>query len=157
MTDDRLQRAIRHLSIMDVYLTATQAHHEAGFNPKAAHAFAGLKVQTMHLVRRSEVLETKDDTERFILRVILGFGVRWIREAGSEEGSPEVRALIEADYAAEYLMDERLDQETIDVFALRNASYHVWPYWREYLMSQCERLRMPRLILPIRQFPDNGK
>jgi hypothetical protein len=24
-------------------------------------------------------------------------------------------------------------------------------------MSQCERLRMPRLILPIRQFPDNGK
>lgn len=156
MTVDKLQQAIRHLSIVDVYLTASQARHGEGFSPKAAHALEGLAVQTMHLVRRSEVLET-EKADQFVLRVVLGFGVRWVREEDVEGKEPDIKVLVEADYVAEYLMDERLDQEAIDAFALQNASYHVWPYWREYLMSQCERLRMPRLILPARQFPDNGK
>lgn len=89
------------------------------------------------------------------MRIVLGFGVRWIREP--DERDEEVRAFIEADYVAEYIMDKRLDQEVIDAFALQNASYHAWPYWREFLSSQCERLRMPRLMLPTKQFPDNCK
>src|SRR5690554_902551 len=156
MPDDKLQQAIKHLSIADVYLVASESRHGEGFNPKAAHALEGLRVQTMHVARRSEILET-EKRDQFLLRIVLGFGVRWISESESEEGEPAIRALVEADYVAEYLMDERLEQEAIDAFALQNASYHVWPYWREYLMSQCERLRMPRLILPTRQFPDNQK
>ncbi|MDY6930242.1 MAG: preprotein translocase subunit SecB [Pseudomonadota bacterium] len=156
MADDKLQQAIKHLSIADVYLVASEARHGEGFNPKVAHALEGLKVQTMHVARRSEILET-EKADQFLLRIVLGFGVRWISESESELDQSAIRALVEADYVAEYLMDERLDQEAIDAFALQNASYHVWPYWREYLMSQCERLRMPRLILPTRQFPDNQK
>jgi len=156
MVDDKLQHAIRHLSIVDVYLVASESRHGEGFNPKVAHALEGLKVQTMHVVRRSEILET-ENSGQFILRIVLGFGVRWINATDSESDDPEIRAFVEADYVAEYLMDERLDQEVVDAFALQNASYHVWPYWREYLMSQCERLRMPRLILPTKQFPDNQK
>lgn len=154
MAEDKLQRAIKHLSIADVYLIASKAGHSEDFNPKAAHALEGLKVQTMHVARRSETLETETPGQ-FILRIVLGFGVRWIKASESEEAEPVVRALVEADYVAEYLMDGQLDQDAIDAFALKNASYHVWPYWREYLMSQCERLRMPRLILPTKQFPDN--
>lgn len=154
MVEDKLQRAIKHLSIADVYLIASQARHSDNFNPKTAHALEGLKVQTMHVARRSEILETENDGQ-FILRIVLGFGVRWIKESVAEEAEPEIKAFVEADYVAEYLMNEQLDQDAIDTFALQNASYHVWPYWREYLMSQSERLRMPRLILPTRQFPDN--
>lgn len=108
----------------------------------------------MHVARRSEILET-ESADQFILRIVLGFGGRWIKESAAEEAEPEIKAFVEADYVAEYLMNEQLDQDSIDTFALQNASYHVWPYWREYLMSQSERLRMPRLILPTRQFPDN--
>jgi len=156
MADDKLQRAINHLAISDVYLVASSARHGEDFNPKAAHALEGLKVQTMHLARRSEVLET-GKSNQYLLRIVLGFGVRWISESEAQADDPEIRAFVEADYVAEYLMDERLEQDAIDAFALQNASYHVWPYWREYLMSQCERLRMPRLILPTKQFPDNQK
>lgn len=156
MADEKLQRAIDHLAISDVYLVASEARHGEEFNPKAAHALEGLKVQTMHLARRSEILET-DKPDRYLLRIVLGFGVRWISESEVEKDAPQIRAFVEADYVAEYLMDERLEQDAIDAFALQNASYHVWPYWREYLMSQCERLRMPRLILPTKQFPNNQK
>jgi len=156
MVDDKLQQAIKHLSIVDVYLVASQAHHSDNFNPKAAHALEGLKVQTMHVARRSEIIET-ENAGQFILRIVLGFGARWIKESIAEDAEPEIKAVVEADYVAEYLMSEQLDQDAIDAFALQNASYHVWPYWREYLMSQSERLRMPRLILPTRQFPDNQK
>lgn len=156
MADNKLQRAINHLAISDVYLVASAARHAEDFNPKAAHALEGLKVQTMHLARRSEILET-EKSDQYLLRIVLGFGVRWISESEVEEDAPQIRAFVEADYVAEYLMDERLEQDAIDAFALQNASYHVWPYWREYLMSQCERLRMPRLILPTKQFPDNQK
>lgn len=156
MADDKLQRALSHLAISDVYLVSSVAKHAEGFNPKTAHALEGLKVQTMHLARRSEVLEI-EKADHYLLRIVLGFGARWISGSGAEEDEPEIRAFVEADYVAEYLMDERLEQDEIDAFALQNASYHVWPYWREYLMSQCERLRMPRLILPTKQFPDNQK
>lgn len=150
-----LQRAIENLAIGDVYVVASEARHGPGFNPKDAHALEGLKSQTMHVARRSEVLET-DKTDQFLLRIVIGFGVRWVREP-EDGGDLEVKALIEADYVAEYLMNERLDQEAIETFALNNASYHVWPYWREFLASQSERLRMPRLILPMKQFPNNQK
>jgi len=154
MANHALQEAIDHLSIADVYLIGSEARHSQGFNPKDANALENLKVQSMHIVRRSELLETVE-AERFVLRIVLGFGVRWIHGATADTDQPVVAAFIEADYVAEYLMDGRLGQESIDAFALHNASYHVWPYWREYLMSQCDRLRMPRLVLPTRQFPDN--
>lgn len=154
MPDKNLQQAIDHLSIADVYLVASESRHEEDFNPKDAHALEGLTVQTMHVARRSQILET-DRPDQFLVRIVLGFGVRWVNESDEEELA--VRAFVEADYVAEYLMDERLEQDAIDAFALKNASYHVWPYWREYLTSQSERLRMPRLILPMKQFPENGE
>lgn len=147
-----LQRAIEHLAIADVYLVGCESRYSEGFNPKEPHALEGLKVQTMHVARRSEVVQIEKE-EQFLLRIVLGFGVRWIRE--NEQAEAEVKAFVEADYIAEYVMNGRLEQEAIDAFALKNASYHVWPYWREFLVSQSERLRMPRLILPMKQFPDN--
>lgn len=156
MSDSKplLQQAIDSLSISDVYLAASRAEHAESFYPKARDAFDGLKVQTMHIARRSEIVET-DQSDQYLLRIMLGFGVRWVDEETEDAEEPLVRALIEADYVAEYVMSDLLAQEAVDAFALQNASYHVWPYWREYLASQCERLRMPKVMLPIRQFPAN--
>ena len=156
MSDSKplLQQAINSLSIADVYLAASRAEHAESFHPKARNAFDDLKVQTMHIARRSEIVET-DQSDQYLLRIVLGFGARWVEEKTEDDEEPLVRAVIEADYIAEYIMNDLLEQEAIDAFALQNASYHVWPYWREYLTSQCERLRMPRVMLPIRQFPAN--
>lgn len=164
MSSEALERAKSRLEFLDLYVTALDARHMSGFNPKNHGALNGLKLQTMHVARQSEVLELTSETGR-LLRITLGFGVRWIQEEGSSDGSepPDedasgeaaVRAQVEADFVAEYLMSEELEQDAIDAFALNNASYHAWPYWRELVMNQSERLRMPRVSLPMQQFAQN--
>ena len=49
-------------------------------------------------------------------------------------------------------IDPNPGQDALEHFALRNASFHVWPYWREYLANQCRRMNLPPVMLPMRQF-----
>ncbi len=65
-------------------------------------------------------------------------------------------ALIEATFVAEYMLSSIPENEALNAFALNNASYHVWPYWREYLMNQCLRMNLPKVIVPITQFARNA-
>lgn len=142
-----LQKAIDNLSIQDVYLKSSQAECSEGFDPKRTE-HTELLVQQMHAVRRSEVIQTNED--ELILKVYVRMGTRWVLSVEGDE--PEVKAFVEADFIAEYSMAELLKTEAVDEFSLKNASFHVWPYWREFLSSQCERLRLPRVVLPAVQF-----
>src|SRR5690625_5434630 len=98
MSDSKplLQQAIDSLSISDIYLTASRAEHAESFYPKARDAFDGLKVQAMHIARRSEIVET-DQSDQYLLRIVLGFGVRWVDEETedaerSEEHTSELQS-----------------------------------------------------------------
>jgi hypothetical protein len=33
---------------------------------------------------------------------------------------------------------------------LHNASFHLWPFWREYVVSQCNRMNLPKISIPMR-------
>lgn len=144
----RLQQAIDSLKIGDVYLKSTRAECLDDFDPKFADVRESLLMQQMHVVHRSEVIQVGDEGQW--LRIYIRLGTRWVMPHEMDE--PEVKAFIEADFIAEYQMTEPLDQASIDEFALKNASYHVWPYWRELLSAQCERLRLPRIVMPTMQF-----
>jgi hypothetical protein len=63
-----------------------------------------------------------------------------------------VRALVTGMMVAEYDMVGKPSETALKAFALRNASYHVWPYWREFLASQCVRMNLPKVVLPAVQF-----
>lgn len=63
-----------------------------------------------------------------------------------------VRALIAATMVAEYELISDPGAAALTAFARRNASYHVWPYWREFLAAQCVRMNLPKIILPAVQF-----
>ncbi|WP_394181395.1 hypothetical protein [Marinomonas posidonica] len=142
-----LQRAIDKLKIQDVYLKSSQAQCEDDFDPKSTE-LNELLVQQMHAVIKSEVLRI--NTDELLVRIYIRLGARWVATTDSKE--PNIKAFVEADFIAEYQMTEPLEQEAIDEFSHQNASFHVWPYWREFLSSQCERLRLPRVVLPIVQF-----
>lgn len=143
----KLQRAIDHLTIQDVYIKSTQSQCNEDFDPKTTE-LDELLVQQMHSVQKSEVLKINESG--LLVRIYVRLGTRWVTPNDNEE--PDVKAFIEADFIAEYRMTEDLEQECIDEFAQHNASFHVWPYWREFLSSQCERLRLPRVVLPTVQF-----
>lgn len=147
-----LQKAIDNLKIYDVYVRDQMAGCAEGFDPKYAPNLDELLVEQMHVVRRSDVVEVDGGAQ--LLRVFVRLGARWV-EAGDKSEEPSIKAIIEAEYVAEYAMAVELDQDSINEFCLKNVSYHVWPYWRELLSSQCARMHLPRLILPAIQLASN--
>ncbi|MGE4502566.1 MAG: preprotein translocase subunit SecB [Thiomicrospira sp.] len=141
---DALQKAKDTLQITDVYVRDMTAHCYGDFEPKYYPNLETLDIASKHFVEKVDVVEL--DAKKF-MRVFINLGVRWVDPtANSEELG--LKAQIEAVFVVEYFMTEELVKESIDAFALSNASYHVWPYWRELLMNQAARMHLPRIALP---------
>lgn len=153
MISAELQKAIDALQIEDVYVRQLEARCVGDFDPKYFSDFGDLHLQYKHWVRESAVAE-EDEADDRLLRVFLELGVRWIDPAEQVE-EKSIRAFIEAEFVAEYRMVATLEKPSIDEFALKNASYHVWPYWRELVSTQCARMHLPRVVLPTMQLAHN--
>jgi len=149
-----LQDAIDNLKLQDVYLRDTFSRCHDDFDPKYPGELEALKIQQMHAIRRTTVADVEDDGK--LVRVFIRFGVRWAAPTDERE-QPEILANIEAEFVAEYALHKDIEQACIDEFATQNASLHVWPYWREFLASQCERMRLPRIVLPAWQLPHHRR
>jgi hypothetical protein len=157
-----LKKAINSLVIHDVYLRNSDTVISEDFEPKYEDKNANYKLQFKHFVEKAQVLQIEADNgegEEQLVRVFLQLGCRILADDETEDDEEvideEFLCQIEAQYVAEYLMKEPLEQSSIDEFAMENASYHVWPYWREYLSSQCLRLNLPKIVLPTKQLATN--
>lgn len=154
MISDNLQKAIDSLRIQDVYVRELVASCVGDFDPKDASDMDKLAIQELHFVKESNVILVDDETQ--LLRAFVRLGTRWVDPEEDEENEEVfVRATIEAEFIAEYLITEKLEQPCIDEFCLNNASFHVWPYWRELLSSQCARMRLPQQTLSTFQLAQN--
>ena len=151
-----LQQAIDALVIQDVYFRASEARLEDDFDPRHDPDMGSLSIEYKHLVTHSRILTLEDEEKsEQLFQVFIDLGTRWVLPAGDEADEPQVRAHIEATLVAEYRMKSDPGSEALQAFALQNASFHAWPYWREFLSSQCLRMNLPKLVLPARQFAFN--
>lgn len=154
-----LKEAIKSLVIQDIYLRNSNTIVTDRFEPKYHEKQDSFGLQFKHLVEKAEVLELESDqgVKQNLLRVFLDVGFRLVdSEIPSEEGAEEeFYVQMEAQYVAEYTMISELSKRAIDEFALENVSYHVWPFWREYISSQCTRINLPKIILPTKQLASN--
>lgn len=105
--------------------------------------------------------EIKDDGEHKLVCFKFDAGVRWVadEDLSNEENevfdNKKILAHIESDFVACYLMKKELNSDSLRTFGEKNSGVHVWPYWRELLSSSCDRMRLPRIMLPITQFQVN--
>lgn len=152
MSNSKLQKAIENLKIADLYVRDLVSKCHDDFDPKYAD-MNDVAIQTKHMVTKSDVVQNDDGDTLF--RVFVEVGVKWVNEGEQEQIDVDYLAWIEAAFVAEYDIIGQLDDECLGEFALKNVSYHVWPYWRELLTSQCDRMRLPRLLLPMTQISDN--
>ncbi|GLR64671.1 protein-export chaperone SecB [Marinospirillum insulare] len=143
-----MQKAKDSLKIQDIYLHKLTAECLGDFEPKYDPKLNTYKIQTMHLVEKSQLMQVDDEK---ILKVSVSLGVRWF-----DSEAEEVKALIEADFIAEYKMTETLSKKEIDAFAKNNVSYHIWPYWRELLTNQTNRMHLPKVVLQTIQLAQNS-
>lgn len=150
------------LHIHDIWLQSSNAWIGEEFDPKFSNIHE-ISAQFKHGVSRSTFSEVTDHEgeNSYLFRVYLEIGLRLIpgsepRATNSKKDShPHVLAQIEATMVAEYSCREDPGQEALDAFASQNAGYHVWPFWREYLVSQCERMRLPKVFIPTMQLPQS--
>lgn len=152
MISDNLQKAIDTLHIQDVYLRGMTSRCDDDVIPKYISNLDDLAIQLKHHVKESTVVELEKDS--YLLLVSIDVGARWVNE-NEKDNSDSVIVQIEAEYIAEYAMNEELEKACIDEFSLKNASFHVWPYWRELLSNQCDRMRLPKVTVPTVQFASN--
>lgn len=165
MDKELLQVAQGGLRITDVALRQSRCALAERFEPKYEHP--EMDVQFMQRTARSQVLAAKDgdDGEHELFQVFVDFGVRWVRRAPKSRGrkrvkgkveqakvDAEVLATIEATFIAEYEITKAVEKPALDEFALYNAPWNVWPYWREYVASQAMRLNLPKVAMPLHCF-----
>lgn len=155
MTTSALQHAIDHLQIRDVYLRDLHSSRLMESNPKYAIDYDSLELQSKREVTGTGRITFENGIT--ILEIVITLGVRWMPKSessasGKTTSQQQPHAQIEATFIAEYQMNQPLDKETIKLFAERNAGYHIWPYWRELINSQCSRMNLPHVMLAMKQF-----
>ncbi|MGY2400140.1 hypothetical protein [Pseudomonas sp. SDO5271_S396] len=155
MNNEALNKAIASLKFTDVFITKSTSSLSEDFDPKFDARSDRLSFQTKNFVTASAIFEGEsEDGPLQLFRVTSELGIRIICKDDVEEGNeePEVLAQVEATMEADYTISDASiaeNQEALDEFALKNVSYHVWPYWREYVTSQLLRMNMPKLVLPM--------
>lgn len=125
-------------------------------------------------VEQIAVLEPVDESHAesasTFVRVQFHFGFRWgvksqkdsVDASASTESAHEVREVgfqesgrIEGTFVSEYTMDKPVSSEAIQEFSLHYACHQVWPFWREFVVSMCSRLNVPKPSIPMSQLPHN--
>lgn len=144
----------------DVYMVGCFSELAEDFNPKFSDALGELHVEIMEFIERSERYREDQQGSRGLFRVFVSFGARWASEeaAGqpgdevddSDQDDDRILATIEAGFVVEYVIPDDISQEFIDDYALQNSVPHAFPYWRDYLLGQCAKLRMNTARLPRR-------
>lgn len=165
MDKNLLHAAHQGLRITDVALRQSRCELADRFEPKYEHP--EFDVQFMQRTVRSLVFEARDDDDgkHKFFQVFVDFGIRWVRrtpkprgrkrtknDVKSADSEPDVFGVIEATFVAEYEMTKTVERVALDEFALHNAPWNVWPYWREYVSSHAMRLNLPRVTMPLQCF-----
>lgn len=163
-----VDQACEGLELRDIFQREATARLSDSYDPKF-EADTALEIQIKHLVVRTEVLVPQEGIDLpKLFRVYVDLGARWRHAPETSRGSPEstesdarpedmvgMLGQIEAGYVAEYEIKHDVDQPALDEFALHNPSYHVWPFFREFVISQSARMNVPKLVLPMIQLAQN--
>lgn len=90
-----------------------------------------------------------------VLRLEIAFRMAGVEEKeegkkGTPEKKPEPVVLVECAYEADYVLREgfSITPEHVKAFKDGNAIFNAWPYFREYLQNDLQRMGLPPLTAP---------
>ncbi len=156
MNAEAIARARNCLNIADVYLRDAAIVPADSFD---ARQHPPSRVNFQWGAHEAAVIEITTDGEtpqvghiwrvKFLTHAKLLWPHVEAMEPGFNPGVEDIACLIRATFIAEYHMRGELDDVALQEFATHNVSYHVWPYWREFLSDASARLRIPPIMLPM--------
>lgn len=164
--DEILRQVQERLQIRDVYLRKVSTEMSSDFIPILA---SGDQFTVQTRINCAEIqafdLSDKAQPERttHMIEFHVEVGARFLRNNNpdSDDDHPpetdvEASKVVEinAVFAALYEYEEgEIAQRELRQFGDRNAPFHVWPYWREFLHSLTARIHLPGAVIPMRTLP----
>ncbi|MEI8627931.1 hypothetical protein [Vibrio sp. M60_M70] len=155
MTED-LKAAVSSLVIETVTLRDMLVSTYDDFDPELLPEDFGLNGQAYNGVTRIQTLEDDNEPDMQFIRFIFSSGIRFIsnedrkalkkQEIENEDVIPYIE--FKATFSADYKSAVQLTQDQLRAFAKQHVSYHVWPYWREFIQSSCARLNIHPITIP---------
>lgn len=147
-SQELLNRAGKALSLGAVFLK----NSDIAFNDLSAingDLAENIKQQSFNAVINFSISVNEDTPEQFLYQFEYSVGIRVVDISLEEEDEYFLKAKVEATFIANYVSSEELDKECLDEFARVNVGYHVWPYWREFVQSACNRAGTDPIIVPL--------
>lgn len=141
MTMEKFEEAVQNLTFMEVILKSAvvennlnvNGHHELPLEMtfQTYGDVTGFGETTL-----SPKEEGNEDEYEYIY--ITSLGQRLVKKEDNDELI--VLAEVKAEFVAVYSAERKLDQECLEAFGEKNVMFNVWPFWREYVHSQCQRM-----------------
>lgn len=163
-----IDSAARALDIEAVFLRASAIRCREGFMPQFIEDDLSLIPQfrvgptgKLHIVTATHK-ETGDTAKTVMFYFAAGVRLTDGTSGEAEEQQDDVAGdvayvEIESEFCAQYRLHEGADEEelrpALEEFGRYNVSYHVWPYWREYVQSVCLRIGIPPIPVPMYRIP----
>jgi hypothetical protein len=155
-----LSEVIKILHIANVYMRGMETVVDEEFDIFSAQEELEVRHQLSPI--SSSLIEygntEQPDQKMRLFRVHLRGELLMVRPMNGDPHQPEpsdIRLRLVAQYASDYRVTKlgEIPQVALDEFALKNAAFHVWPYWREYIQSTLARMQLPPFSLPMYQVP----
>ncbi|MBA3980993.1 MAG: hypothetical protein C0462_10380 [Alcanivorax sp.] len=149
MMSEALQKAQQCLMIHSVNLRDSTVMVRLDIDPWSYDRASAQLQSYRHLDGVQEVeLQVEGQAETsWEYRCFYALGNRFVgAEADTAGKEPVVDIEIAAVFQARYLCKRQLEKEELAAFAKDNVGFHVWPYWREFVQSSCNRIGLPSPI-----------
>jgi len=170
MPNTNFQKAKDCLIPEDIYLRDISLRMNDSYEPK--YDSQGVQVQYKKSISKlHHAVVSPDKDESFdaysIFRVFMDLGVRLLPQdfkINDDIDERELKKYILAELTSLYVVEYKYsdkdlgdDADTLIEFAERNSPYHIWPFWRELIMSTFQRANIPKFVLPTFQIKEEKK
>lgn len=152
MKTELIQSAISKSELLDIYLSESKITRDNNFVLDVD--LKDIKQQNRREAQ-VEVLEldknkaTPETTTPYLLKCIISFGSRFIKENTQQENQQQVLAELEASFCAVYQCTEQLSDDELKEFVSFNVVHNVWPFWREHAFRLAAEAKLPRPTIPL--------
>ncbi|OQY45522.1 MAG: hypothetical protein DRR08_29190 [Candidatus Parabeggiatoa sp. nov. 2] len=103
-----------------------------------------------------QILEPDNHSKPKLLRVLIAFGIRFVKPISEESSNEDVNILahIEAEFSAKYKLAKEPKDDVLRDFIKFHVVHNVWPFWREFAFSASESAHLPKPLIPLMK-PDS--
>jgi hypothetical protein len=150
------ERAISSCELDDVFLVSSNCWvvrdcNPAGVIPNLTYGQeTGVEGEVVSQVRTVVDSGASLHVLRYFVKVELKLLKPGVEIPAEQPSDDDLLAVLAFVVAADYRCPKELveDRESVGAFA-RNVHHHCWPYLREHVHAACERMRLPRITLPM--------